>query len=155
MLDELLKRAENIRAYWRKLESVKGSGYHDNDGAVDKSWQVAPQNKGEPRRSTNAVLFRDRFGFVAFGIDATRLFESLQGYASKLKEQIVTDPFALTLRQQKQYQYIGQLGLEAFEGQPKLLLPRDEWDDLLGALYMEVVGVSILPMKDDGTDPVV
>lgn len=59
-MSSLVTRADAVRARFKVLESVPGSGWHDNDRDHGRTSQlVAPQHNGFPRASEFLVCFTD------------------------------------------------------------------------------------------------
>ena len=93
-LMDLSERAEAIRARNRILESVPGSGFHDNDrdahnrlAAPHRRHEVGGMAEGSaplPRISEHLVAFMGRRTATFAGADAERALEGLRGYVRGL-----------------------------------------------------------------------
>lgn len=165
MSAELLKRADAIRAQWKKLELTKGSGFHDNDrNPARPELYLAPQREGyragdpEPEKwpakmSERLVAFFDHHDFervTLVGPDAERALKALKAYHGKLEARLKDaekrgqDPYtALTGTERKLRHLIPKLATEADKnGPPVLKLWLSEWNDYLAALYAEGLGVN-------------
>jgi len=156
MSAKLVERADAVRTKAKVLESVKGSGYHDDDrNVVRPDLFAAPQRNGLPRLSEHVVYFTDRFDeWVLFaGSDAERVAAALNAWAKRAEK---LDPATLTGTERKLVTRIVPSlfggatagGLANDDGVPVLRVRRDYWNDVLHALYAEGLGVSGLPLEE-------
>lgn len=139
MSDELIARAEAVRARYRVLESCPGSGYHDDDRNVARPERFqAPQRNGLPRASDHLVAFFDHAGeeVLFAGPDATRAWDALQAWFWKARQQ---DPLNLSGTERK---LLGRIvpRLQLHDG--LLAVRLDQWNDVLAALHSEGMGIS-------------
>jgi hypothetical protein len=147
----LAERAEAVRARNKILESVPGSGFHDNDRDAHNRlaaphMQHLPGGMAEgqpplPRISTNLVAFDDRRQFILAGEDAVKALAALQTYHERIAQIRIN---LLTGSQAKLREEIPCLEIE--DG--KLVLWRDTWNDYLHAFDEQGVGISCLPLKE-------
>lgn len=141
---QLVERANAIRAKAKLLESVKGSGLHDDDRNPARSdLYLAPQRNGLPRQSEHVVFFSDFPGeeVIFAGEDAKRAAAALAAWRAKTEK---IDPMQLTGSERKLLvRILPRLVLAPGEGGIPLLRVRlDTWNDVLMALYAEGVGLS-------------
>ena len=150
------ERADALRARNRILESVPGSGFHDNDrdahnrlAAPHRRHEVGGMSEGSrpvPRISENVVCFiTARQGFFA-GPDAARVFTALQAYHSRQVNKRYRD---LTGTEIKLLEEIPLLAID----DDKLMVWLDTWNDYLHALDEQGIVVSCLPLVSDGVNP--
>jgi hypothetical protein len=143
---DLLKRAEAIKARNKVLESVPGSGYHDND--KDHLGRFcAPQRNGLPRISEHIVPFYGERDVHFVGPDAERAITALQTWydARKTTDAAVFSSYTGTDR--KLLVIIPKVAVREVDGLPRLTFWKDEWNDFLHALYSQGIGLSGAPLE--------
>ncbi len=146
MSEELLRRANAIRARNKVLESVPGSGYHDND--KDHLGRFcAPQRRGLPLTSDHLVPFYSEREVHFVGPDAERAMAALQTWydAHKTTDAAVFSSYTGTDR--KLLTVILKMAVREFDGLPRLILWKDEWNDFLHALLSQGIGLSGAPLE--------
>lgn len=146
----LKKRADDLRASYKQLEAVRGSGYHDDDkNPANPTLHLAPQRNGLPRMSEHVVAFFDHDGdeTVEFvGDDAKRAHDALQQWLARNKK---GDPTNKPGTERKLIQrLIPRLSVETVDGLPRLSVWLCDWNDVLFALQAEGVGVAGLPFEE-------
>ena len=156
----LVERADALRARNRILESVPGSGFHDNDrdahnrlAAPHRRHEVGGMSEGSrpvPRISENVVCFLTaRQGFFA-GTDAARVFTALQAYHAR---QVLKRYRDLTGTEIKLLEEIPLLAIDCENLNDNLMVWLDTWNDYLHALDEQGIVVSCLPFVSDGVNP--
>lgn len=156
MMPTLDERAESVRARNRVLESVPGSGFHDNDRDVHGKL-AAPHmrhmpggmNDGSlplPRISEHVVAFMDERDIHFSGPDASRVLDALTAFRAKLATRRIVD---LEGTEAKMMDVIPRLAIK--DG--VLSVWREDWNDILFSLDAQQVGVSCAPFIPDGTTP--
>lgn len=143
MYQELLKRAEELRSRNRLQETVRGSGYHDED-RDHRGQYLAPQRNGLPRVSEHLIAFYGEYDVLFLGGDAGDAFNRLQAWALKHKEDLYDVNCPGSYR--KLLKIIPKQKLEERDGVPVLSLRLLEWNDFLLALYEMGLGISGLPL---------
>lgn len=146
MSQDLIRRADAVRARNKLLESVPGSGYHDDDrDHVHAHRHAAPQRNGLPRISDHIVPFYDHQGedVVFAGEDATRALQALHSWRKKYAK---LDPSGLTGTERKLLLRIIPRAVISPTGM--LAFRLDIWNDVLYALQAEGVGLSGLPLEE-------
>ena len=139
---DLFRRAEAIRDRSRLLESVRGSGYHDED----RDWRgqpIAPQRNGLPRISQHLVSFFGEYDVVFAAADARQALAALQSWNAANAPK---DPYqpGLSGTHRRLLRLIPRLSLR----DDLLRLRLDEWNDYLFALYEMGVGLSGAPLEE-------
>jgi hypothetical protein len=143
---ELLQRADAIRARNKVLESVPGSGYHDND--KDHLGRFcAPQRKGLPLISNHIVPFYGERDVQFVGFDAERAMAALETWYDKHKTTDAAVFASYTGTDRKLLTVIPKLAVREVDGLPRLILWKDEWNDFLHALYSQGIGLSGAPLE--------
>ncbi len=150
MSADLVKRANAVRAEFKKLESVAGSGYHDNDrNPARNDLFLAPQKNGLPRASESLVAFfdHDDMETVEFvGPDAQKADAALKNWLQKNSK---GDPSNRPGTERKLIlRTLPRLKLEQVDGQPRLSIWLTDWNDVLYALQAEGVAVAGLPLEE-------
>lgn len=160
---DLLARAAKIKERNKLLESVPGSGYHDNDRdfrgrymAPHKQHLPGGMNEGYPplpRIGDHLVAFYGRRDVLFVGEDAERALAAIRGYARQYLERVEADPqyiAALTGTQRKLcYDILPRLAI--VDGVLEVWLT--DWNDVLHAFDDQVIGTSGAPLKPDGSTP--
>ena len=155
-MPSLAERAEQLRMRNRILESVPGSGYHDNDRDAHNRlaaphMQHLPGGMAEgqrplPRISARLVVFDSRRQFTLVGDDAVKALKALHTYHARIAAIRIAD---LKGTEIKLLEEIPQLAIQ----DDRLVLWRDTWNDYLHAFDEEGVGVSCLPMEESNGAP--
>lgn len=143
---DLIRRADAIRAKARLLESIPGSGLHDNDrNPARPDLFLAPQRNGLPKQSEHLVFFADYLGeeFVFAGRDADLCAAVLADWRAKAAK---LDPLTLTGTERKLLARILPRLAPLPDG--TLRVRTDWWNDVLFALYAEGAGVSGAPIEE-------
>jgi hypothetical protein len=170
MSKKLVKRADDLRAKYKSLEVVKGSGYHDDDrNPTRPELFLSPQRAGyragdpppaawPPRMSEHLVGFYDHHDFeqVHFaGPDADKALAALKAFHAKIEakmkeaERTGQDAYAsLTGTERKLRHLIPRLAIETEDGVKVLSLWLSDWNDHLHALQSENIGVTGLPLVE-------
>ncbi len=149
----LQKRADTIRAHFKMLEGVKGSGHHDDDrNPANPNLFAAPQKNGLPRASDHLVPFFDHYDLeqVTFaGTDATRALAALQAHHAKIEAKLKAaekqgqDPWSAIVGTERKLRHlVPKLSLETVGGGSVLKLWLCDWNDYIAALYAEGLGLS-------------
>jgi hypothetical protein len=149
-------RAAAVKARNKVLESVPGSGFHDNDrDAYGKlaapHMRHLPGGMGDgdrplPRISAHAVAFMGKRDIIFNGPCAQQVLDALHRYHAKYSK---LSPRDLTGTEIKMVDVISTYTIE----DDRLLVYREDWNDVLHALDESGVGVSCVPMIPDGTTP--
>lgn len=147
---ELVRRANAIRERAKLLESVKGSGFHDEDrNPARTDLYLAPQKNGLPRCSEHVVFFSDFAGeeVLFAGTDADRAGKALAEWERKARK---LDPLSLTGTERKLLTRIlpRLRAVLADDSVPVLCVRLDTWNDVLHALYAEGLGLSGAPLEE-------
>ncbi len=157
MSQPLVARAAAIKARNKTLESVPGSGFHDDD-KDHRGQPRCPQKRRDPhdpegrrtlpRASDHLVPFYDERHVHFVGADAVRAKEALDAYhaAHATAEPAVFSGYTGT--QRKLLTIIPKTALSESEGVALLSLHRDEWNDLLFAMYTMGLGFSGAPFEE-------
>ncbi len=146
MSQELLQRANAIRARNKVLESVPGSGYHDND--KDHLGRVcAPQLRGLPLISDHIVPFYGTREVHFVGPDAERAMAAFRTWYDRHKTTDAAVFSSYTGTDRKLLTVIPKLAVHEVDGLPRLTLWKDEWNDFLHALYSQGIGLSGAPLE--------
>jgi hypothetical protein len=144
---ELLRRANAIRDRNRVLESVPGSGYHDND--KDHLGRFcAPQRRGLPRISDHIVPFYGERDVHFVGPDADRAMAALQKWLESHKTTDAAVFSSYTGTDRKLLTFISNITVSNVDGFPRLVIWKDAWNDLLHALHSHGIGLSGAPLED-------
>lgn len=147
MSQELLKRADEIRAKNKVLEGVKGSGFHDDDRNVARPEMfAAPQRNGLPRIGDHLVPFFDYDNMeqvIFVGPDAEKAMAALKTWYDRPKGDVVSLPGT---DRKLMLKVIPRLKLETVDGLPRLTIWLCDWNDVLQALYAEGIGLSGAPL---------
>lgn len=160
MSRDLVARSEAVRARNKLLESVAGSGFHDND----RDWRgrpVAPHRNGLPRISDHLVPFYGEYDVVFAGKDAGRALAALRAYQGKLAEAyrqaVDSQDFGIvqnfTGTDYKLMRIVPKMAVVESDGVPTLTVRLLEWNDILHALYAEGIGLSGAPLEDTEKRP--
>jgi hypothetical protein len=162
MSKAFLDRRDKLIARHKVLESVKGSGYHDDDKFEGKL--CAPQSihlpggpkVGQPplpRISDHVVAFyADRT--VAFvGADVVKVQDAFKSWLDRHAPTNPAQIADLTGTDKKLLVEIPKVAATENEGVATLVLWRDVFNDFVTALYAEGVGLSGLSAADTSTDP--
>lgn len=146
MSQELLQRADAIRARNKVLESVPGSGYHEND--KDHLGRLcAPHRRGLQRISDHVVPFYGERDIHFVGSDAGRVLAALQAWYDGHKTTDAATFSSYTGTDRKLLTIIPKLAAREVGGLPRLTLWKDEWNDFLHALHSQGIGLSGAPME--------
>ena len=155
-MSSLAERAEQLRVRNRILESVPGSGYHDNDRDAHNRlaaphMQHLPGGMAEgqrplPRISARLVAFDDRRHFTLVGDDAVKAIAALHAYHARIATIRIAD---LKGTEIKLLEEIPQLAIE----DDQLVLWRDTWNDYLHAFDEQGVGITCLPLAEANGAP--
>ncbi len=145
-MQDLWKRAQEIIARNRLLESVKGSGYHDDDRNLvhPERWQC-PQKNGLPRISQHVVPFYGEREIFFAGDHAERVIVALQAWRAQQNRDVEQ-----TGTERKLCRMIVRLQLDHFDGMASLKVWRDEWNDYLWCF--EQIGIGLTGAQLDATD---
>jgi hypothetical protein len=131
----LLKRRQAVLDRLLVLESVPGSGCHDND-------PLGPVKKGEPRHSDRPVLVHDEHESYFAGEDAARCAAVLAAYHER------EYPLLTRETEPQLYRAVKAAGaVERFEGSDVLRVPRLLVNDVIYALRAEGVPVTGTGLK--------
>lgn len=135
MFSELLKRRDAVIARNHVLESVPGSGYHDDDrfnGVL-----CSPQRKGLPRISLHVVPFYDRRDVHFVGKDAVEVLSGLQDWVKDHKPNTPEDLQSLAEKGSwvKLLVEVPKLKLAQVDGIDVLSLELGTWNDFKDGLY--------------------
>jgi len=146
---QLITRADALRAKYKLLESVPGSGYHDNDRNLARpDLFLAPQKNGLSRASERVVFFADYPGeeVLFVGEDARRALAAIQSWEKKARK---IDQLSLTGTERKLLtRIVPRLAIEPLDNHELLCVRLDQWNDVLHALYAEGLGLSGLPLEE-------
>lgn len=148
MSQDLIKRADELRSRFKVLESVKNSGYHDEDrDHVRTDRHIAPQKNGFPPASQHLVMFTDYIEEnVHFaGRDAEKVMACLKEWESENKG---LDFFSATGTDKKLIIRIIPR-LKVVDG--VLTIRLSEWNDVLSVLVAKKVGLQGRAYIDDGS----
>lgn len=149
-------RAKAMKERNKLMESVPGSGFHDNDrDAYGKL--AAPHmrhlpggmmdgGRPLPRISDHAIAFMDRRDVKFSGPCAEQVLKALKSYRERYAKAPASELTGTTI---KLVGLIPTLGIK----DDQLLIFREDWNDVLHALDETGVGVSCAPMEPDGTTP--
>lgn len=88
MSEELSKRADALRARFKVLEGVPGSGYHDGDrNQARNDLYLAPQKNGLSKASEHLVCFTDQDEEMVYfaGSDADKAWELVTAWYNAVK----------------------------------------------------------------------
>jgi hypothetical protein len=156
MSAELAKRADELRAKYKVLEGIPGTGHHDNDrNPARADLFAAPQKAPDPNRpghtlpraSEHLVPFYDHDGEEAVhfvGADAEAAHKALSGWAARYKGK---DPSGLPGTERKLIlRIVPRLAVGAADGLPRLTVRLADWNDVVYALYQMGVGLSGQPL---------
>ena len=154
-IESFRKRADEVKARNRLLETVPGSGYHDADKDAHGKL-CAPHmrhlpggcSEGQrplPRISDHAVAFHDKRDVRFFGADAIKARDALYGYYQELKN--LPPHLLLTLTGTDRKLLVEIPGSMDFQDDV-LTLPLDTWNDFLHVFDTHGVGVSCLPHQE-------
>jgi hypothetical protein len=145
-MSNLFERAEAIRARYKVLESVPGSGFHDAD--LDHRGQpIAPQKRGLPAHSGHLVMFDDEYEFVFAGADALMAKAELDAWYEAHASTDVNALNQLTGTQRKLLSTIPKQKIQTRDGETVLAVNKSVWNEILEALYDQGVGVSGAPYE--------
>lgn len=151
MPSDLAARADALRAKYKTLESVRGSGHHDDDrNPTQPHLFLAPQRNGLPRASEHVVGFFDYADeTVTFPpADAGRVLAVLAAWVKKAAK---ADLASLPGTERKLVLTITPRLAAGADG--RLVVRLSVWNDVLYALQAEGMGVSGAPIEPDGTTP--
>lgn len=154
----LQERADAVRARNKILESVPGSGFHDNDrdwsnrlAAPHRRHQVGGMTEGKPalpRISEHVVCFNSRYQITFAGTDAVEVLEAFQLFRTKT---MAHKKYSLmTGTELKMVEEIAEMQIDA-DG--NLTLDRATWNDYLYVWDEMGIGISCAPLVPDGTTP--
>lgn len=145
-LAEMQTRVAQLRERAIVLESVPGSGYHDDDHDFVRPDKFrCPQKNGWPRFSDNLVTFYGEDAIVLIGDHAHKALAALQSWhadnASREPWDLATNGTEL-----KMVRYIPKLAIVQDSGISTLTLRRDRWNDYLYVLQKMKVGLTGTPL---------
>jgi len=157
--EQLVARSDKIKARNAILESVPGSGYHDEDRDFRGQW-CSPQRRhlpgGQdygaqplPRISEHAVPFYAERRIVFAGDCAERVLAALLAWHAAHRTTDIGRLMAYTGTQRKLLTIFPTLAIE--DG--VLVIWRDIWNDVLYALDAQGIGLTGAPLVPDGTTP--
>ena len=146
MSKEMLRQADEIRARFAVMESVPGSGYHDNDRNPTKNdIKIAPQANGYNKASLNLVPFVGEYEVVFVGEDADKALEILRKWvATRLDPET-----GLTQKEAKMRAAINKLHVRDVVEVPRLILRKPLWNDYMWILDTMGQGLSSLPFTEE------
>lgn len=147
MSKEWLKRIDEVRQRARILESVPGSGFHDNDRNSITGEYCSPQRKGKCRLSENPVAFHDERDVHFIGEDAERVAKAIEEYAKKIAA-LPMDSLEGSQRQILARVKARRLRIHEVDGAPRLTLWMQEWNDWLYAIEECGIGITGLPANE-------
>jgi hypothetical protein len=144
MSKTLAERANEIRTKFTTLESIKGTGYHDDDrDQLNPSRFLAPQKNGMTKASESLVPFfdhRDDETVQFAGEDADKALSALKTWQDRYAKSDVT---TLPGTQRKLLlKIIPKLAVTKIEGEARLTIKLSEWNDVLFALQAEGISLS-------------
>jgi hypothetical protein len=158
-VEALIARADKIKARNVILESVKGSGYHDDDRdfrgqfcSPQKRHLPGGQDYGAlplPPISQHCVPFYDRRQVVFVGDCAERVLAALRQWHADHITADISRLMSYTGTEQKLLTVIPELTVE--DG--RLAVWRDTWNDVHYALEQRGIGFTGAPLIPDGTTP--
>lgn len=147
-----IDRANEVRSRNKILESVPGSGFHDNDRDAHNRL-CSPQSRhlpggcaeGQPplhRISLNVVAFVDERGrkIRFFGDDAIRVKEAIDDYMAALASR---SPMTYTGTERKLSAEAIHVVVNPQTGELEIWM--DTWNDFLHVFDSRFLGVSCLP----------
>lgn len=146
MTSELLDRADAIRARNKVLESVPGSGYHEND-KDHLGRYCAPHRRGLPRISDHVVAFYGERTVEFVGPDAERTYAAIRAWHDEHKTIDAAIFASYTGTDRTLLAAIPKLAVRQVDGVPHLVLWKDLWNDFLHALYSQGIGLSGAPLE--------
>lgn len=151
MSKKLSERADEIRAKFKTLESIKGTGYHDDDrDQLNPARFVAPQKNGMTKASESLVPFFDYDDETVLfaGSDADRAAAAMKAWQAKYAK---ADMTSLPGTERKLLlKIVPKLSLKTEGNEPRLAIKLSDWNDVLFALHAEGVslsGASVDPEK--------
>lgn len=149
---KFIKRADEVRTRNKVLESVPGSGFHDNDRDAHNRL-CAPQTRhlpggcaeGQPplrRISMNVVAFVDDKGrkIRFFGNDAIQVKQAIDDYLADLA---LRSPMSYTGTERKLTAEAIHVVVNPLTGELEIWM--DTWNDFLHIFDSCSLGVSCLP----------
>lgn len=156
-IERFIDRANQVRARNKVLESVPGSGFHDNDRDAHNRL-CAPHTRHLPggcaegqqpigRISNNIVAFIDDRGrkMRFFGEDARIVKNLVEEYIAKLADR---SPLTYTGTERKLADEAFHIIVNPETGELEIWM--DTWNDFLHIFDTSGVGVSSLPIKEQG-----
>lgn len=150
MSKELIARADAVRAKHKLLESMPGTGFHDNDRNPSRPEVfAAPHKNGLPRASEHLVPFFDHHDdeVVHFvGDDADKATSALNSW---LKKNHKADVSSMPGTERKLVLKIIPRLLASVRTPGLLTIRLSDWNDVLHALYAEGIGLSGLSVDPD------
>ncbi len=144
MSQEMLTRAKAVKERNKLLETVPGSGYHDED-KDHKGRPRCPQKKPNPlgqpgqcfcRVSDNCIPFWDARHVHFVGADAEKVLSALGAWLTRNKTRDLNE---MTGTERALLRIIPPLAVANVDSVPRLSIWKDEWNDVLHALTCESV----------------
>jgi hypothetical protein len=143
---EMQARVTALRERALILESVPGSGYHDDDhDFIHPGKFRCPQKNGWPRFSDNLVSFFGEDAIVFIGDHAHSAFAALVAWHADNRNREPWD-LATNGTELKMVRYIPKLAIAYDSSVPVLSLRRDRWNDYLYVLHKMKVGLTGTPL---------
>jgi hypothetical protein len=152
MSQALLDRANTVRANYKTLEGVRGSGFHPMDKDSTGRIPRGPAQDGLNPASEHLVAFHDKHeGRVQFvGPDAEKMYQAFQDYAAKLKDAVDAAGGDMSVMEAEDIKLmtriIPRIKLQTSEGLKFLDLHRTEWNAYLRVAHSQGTGVWSEPL---------
>jgi hypothetical protein len=148
MHNDLIARADALRARYKVLESTPGTGHHDADRNPTRPEHfTAPQKNGLPPASENVVAFFDHDAEEVWfvGPDAEKVKAALRRWGHRQRN---ADVASMPGTERKLLLRIVPRLSETDESATGLMVRLSVWNDVLYALESERVGLSGLPCHE-------
>ena len=145
---ELCARAQRIRDFYAMLERVPGSGHHENDrNPTQPALFMAPSRNGLCPASQNLVAFSSRTGNLFVGADAARVWQMLAAARDRIKAK---NPIEMDDHDQHLLAAVPDLEVVSND---QVRLDLGEWNCYLTEFHRAGVGVFVVPLNDESSDP--
>ena len=154
-VQRLCERAAELRMRHKVLETVPGSGFHDNDrdahnrlAAPHRRHLVGGMSEGSkplPRLSDHLICFDGDRELIFAGQDAVKAQTCLTQYLQELRGRNLLD---LSGSERRMLIEIPKMLFIESVKPPLLRLWHDTWNDYLFAFEAQGVGISCLPLEE-------
>lgn len=145
----LIERAKQIKQHSANLCSVPGSGFHDKDIGAPQRW-TNRHNVAAPAIKDHLVAFHDKWDCYFVGDDADSVLATLAKLYDDRGHDLLDNDLSEQMEpeQRKAIRYAAQPPVPAeVDGEKRLTIRAQQWNECLTALSMMGVGVTVTGMR--------